>query len=255
MAADLLGNVAGSIRAVSSEQKSLTKDLEKLQSKLDNEVHQVEQLFDSKIKRLKETVLYCPPIFVKISTPRDSDLQSNLERDSEKPWISSCFYTHPGGYKLCLALKSTEMSKKPWINTGHVMICAPDPRDHLSRPIPTEECTRKPNLFLSIMAVSQEDDDHRVWPCEGKISLRLLGQRQSNPFTPKFSIEKSDTIQPDATLAMSDIKDWVLLPEEAIPFGQYYYSLYTTSDIPDTQLDIRIEAIVLSEESKVWNCS
>ena len=249
---DLLGNVVGSIRAVSSEQEKLTKDLEELQSELENEVHQVEQLLASKIKRLKETVLYCPPIFVKISTPRDSDLQLNLERDSERPWISSCFYTHPGGYKLCLALKSTEMSKKPWVN---VIICAPDPRDHLSLPISIKECTRKPNLFLSIMAVSQEDDDHRTWPCEGKISLRLLGQRQSDPFTPKFSVEKSDTIQPDATLAMSDIRDWVPLPEEAIPFGQYYHSLYTTSDIPSTQLDIRIEAIVLSEGSKVWNCS
>ena len=254
-----LSDVVRSIRAVSSEQEKLIEDMADLRSQFENEVHDVEQRLNDGVKRLKETVLCCPPVFVKICIPRDSNLRLNLDRNSERPWISSCFYTHPEGYKLCLALKSTEMSSKPWVDTGEWYRRIQVPR----YPYPTPSSpllvsgiqpTRKPNLFLSALAVSQEDDDHRTWPCEGAITLRLLGQRKCNPFTIKVSIGKSSVIEPDAVLDMNQIKEWVQLPEEVIPFRECKTDLYTAGDIPSTQLDIRIETVILSEESKVWNC-
>ena len=274
------GDVIGSIRAVRSEQGKLTKGLEELRSQLESEVHQVDQLLDDKTKGLKEAVLCCPPIFVTISTPKDSNLQLNLNRDSERPWISSRFYTHPGGYKLCLALKSTDINSEPWIENKLA-----DPRLYMLY----GKATRKPKLFISIVAISQENDDHRMWPCEGEATLRLLGQgqRKGGLFTMKFFIEKSISIQPDrdhdAKLAMSEIKDWVALSETSIPFDQTYYPgsgnpclsyhqydfdddnipcypsgvcvPHQTTSIPSNKMDIRIETIVLSEKCKVWNNS
>ena len=115
-------------------------------------------------------------------------------------------------------------------------------------------------MFIAILAVSQEDDDCRTWPCEGEITLRLLRRRPCDPFVTKFSIRKSIMIQQDDKLAMSEIRDWVPLPEEAIPFGQYssppYVRIpYISGDIPSTELKIRIEIVVLNEESQVWKCS
>ena len=253
-----LGDLVGDIRAVKSEQEELAKDLADLRSQLESEVRQVKQGLDDKVKRLKETVLCCPPTVVKICTPRDSNLRLNLERDSERPWISSCFYTHPGGYKLSLALKSTNMSNKPWIDNGDRCITF----DHHLHPSVAIERTRKPNLFLSIMAVSQGDvDDHRTWPCEGEVILMLLDQRKCDPFTIKVSIEKVDVIpEPDAILDANKIKGWVPLPEEAIPFRETRVAggrstPYVTTGIPSTELCIRIETVILGEESKVWNCS
>ena len=244
------GDVVRSIRAVSSEQEKLTKDMADLRSQFENEVHQVERRLDDGVKRLKETVLCCPPVLVKICTPRDSNLELNLDQNSERPWISSCFYTHPGGYKLCLALKSTDMRSKPWVDTGERYRY----RSFTDSIVSGIQLTRKPNLFLSTLAVSQEDDDHRMWPCEGEITLRLLGQRKCNPFTIKISIEKSSVIELDAMLDMNKIKEWEQLPEEVIPFIRFKTDLCIAGDIPSTQLNIRIETVTLSEESKVWNC-
>ena len=263
-----LGDLVGAIRAVNSEQEKLAKDLADLQSQLESEVRQVEQGLDDRVKRLKETVLCCPPAVVQIYTPRDSNLKLNLERDSERPWISSCFYTHPGGYKLSVALKSTDMSNKPWIDNGdrvpqfypvHLMHLHALSGIPLSAPRVAIERTRKPNLFLSIMAVSQGDvDDHRTWPCEGEVIVMLLDQRKCDPFSIKVSIEKVDVIQPDALLDVNKIKGWVPLPEEAIPFRETSVAAdvpYVATGIPPMELCIRIETVILSAESRVWNCS
>ena len=67
-----IDHIVGSIRDVRSEQEKLTKDLEDLQSQLESETRQVDQLLEDKIKNLKEAVLCCPPILITISTPRDS---------------------------------------------------------------------------------------------------------------------------------------------------------------------------------------
>ena len=163
-----------------------------------------------------------------ISAPMDQSGASaglNLDRDSK--WISSCFYTHSRGYKLCLALKSTVIGPYPMPRREHPY-------------------TRKPKLHIALVAISQEDDDHRSWPCEGEVTLRLLGQRECSPFVIKFSIKKPLTGLSEANI-LSNIGDdeWIQLPEEAIPFGQYFSpgEAYTTHDIPDHKLDIRIEAV------------
>ena len=249
METNVLDEVVVSIRNVKSKHQKLTTDLAKLQAQLESEAHQVDELLGDKIKRLKEAVLNCPPILVTISTPKQCHLnfQVTLKQDNEWPWISSCFFTHPGGYKLCLALKSTKM---PF----------PMPRPNIQH-------TTKPKLFIAMVAVSQEDDDCRTWPCEGKATLRLLGTNNStgDPFITKFLIEKSIMIQPNTKLAMSEIKDWMPLSEQAIPFGVTYHpghifpftnipspgtSALSTTSIPHEKLDIRIETVVLNQESK-----
>ena len=252
---DVLNDMFGSIRAMRSKQQKLKEDLVRLQSQLKSECERVGQTLENKVKQLKEVVLCCPPTFVRIAVPEESKSELNFDRDSERPWISSCFYTHPGGYKLCLALKS-------------IRIPLPTPANR----------TIKAKLFIAVLAVSQEDDNHRTWPCEGKITLKLVDQRECDWFTKTFSIEKSRVIQPDIKVEISDIKGWVRIPEEAIPLSRYYRPgshrtipscdddsvpcypppvgpSYITSSSPGRKLDIRIETVSLDEESEVWNCS
>ena len=261
------------------EQEKLTKDLTELQAQLESETRQVDQLLDDKVRQLKEVVMDCPPVLVTIPTPEDSNVRLNLDRDSEQPWISSCFYSHPGGYKLCLALKATNIDKEPWIRLTQTWgpgTC-------------NIQYVRKPKLFISVVAVSQKGDDCRTWPCEGEVTLtlRLLDGRKGDPFTTTFSIVKSTIIQPDTEIAMNEIKDWVPLSKEAIPFGQTHYPgsgnplpniapfhldfgfnsgddilscplgtiPFRANSIPSDKLHISIETVVLSEKSKVWNSS
>ena len=235
---DTPASLANSIRTLKTTQSKLNEDLNRFESRLESEIQQASQQIEDNIKQLKGEVLCCPPVIVTISAPMDPQGQStrlNLDRDSK--WISSCFYTHPRGYKLCLALKSTMIG--PW---------------------PKHEYTRKPKLHVALVAISQEDDHHRSWPCKGEATLKFLSQRACNTFKIKFSIAKP--LDEANVLSTIGYCNWVQLSEEEIPFGEYRnpprpiaYVPFTYTDIPGYKLDTRIEMVVLSEESKVWSCS
>ena len=136
-----------------------------------------------------QEALNCPPTLVKIVAPTpDGDswpLELNLHLNNE--WTSSCFCSHPQGYKLLLALKSTE--------------------------IPTAS---KPKLSIAVVAISPQPNDgqHRSWPCRGEITIKLIGQQNCESFTTNFSINQPVNI----VNALSDVKKWTPLPANAIPF-------------------------------------
>ena len=223
------------IRTLQREHKKLWEDLQKLETSLKNDLQGEDQQTEDKRSQLEDSVLQCPPIVTTIAVPKDRKSHQQLGLNWDSEWISSCFYSHPLGYKLCLALKSTALSN-------------PIPRSSVAY-------TRKPKLDIAIVAISQDDDRHRSWPCEGEITLKILDQRKCKPFTTKFCMKKP-VISEHCVLSKSKELNWTMLPEEAIPFGQYYSPswLYTTSGIPDYQLNIRIEMVLLSEDCRQWNC-
>ena len=215
---DKLVCLVDNVRSLNGAQFKLLQQIQDLQLRLESELDREDKRFVDETKELRESVLCCPPTLVKV-TPNSPDgtCQRELYLDRNNQWTSSYFYTHPLGYKLCLVLKSTELLP-------------------LYMPRCEHKYTRKPQLAIKIMALSQVDSDqHRTWPCEGEITLKIIGQRKCNSFTTKFSIRQPvDT--PDSVL--SEIEEWVDLPEDAIPFGQYYspYLNYTTHAIPKLKL-------------------
>lgn len=229
--------LVGDIRSLKHEQGKLLQELDGLKSRLEGELKREEQRFQRDIELTKEHALCCPPTVARIQAPSGrSDGQSRLGLRDDSKWTSSCFYSHPLGYKLCLALKSTATPHEP-----------------------------KPNLAIALVAVSQENNKHLSWPCEGQITLRIVGQIKCDSFNTDFSIAKP--ICEDDVL--NEVKDWKPIPQEAIPFQREHHGIYQrtvknvtncndvpyiTDDTPKYKLDIRIEMISLHEASQLWNC-
>ena len=84
-------------------------------------------------------------------------------------WISSDFYSHSGGYRLCLILKSTKIDK------------------------PTEQQrVTKPSQQIAVLALN--DSTRKQWPCEGAATMRF--EFPQNKFlrgapNPSFSVNFS----------------------------------------------------------------
>lgn len=174
-----------------------------------------------------------PPTTVQI------DGTSTLQFDGK--WVSSIFYSHPRGYRLCLALKSAKIES------------------------PTKQCPiRKPNLQISLVALTQDDDDQRrFWPCKGTAIVRIqkhysdptaLSDRVSVEFSIGEPISESDL---PSNLPESLIL-WTPIPEECIPFRlkynppspfdrSFFMASSVTSDFPAT-LYIHVEQISLQSE-------
>ena len=223
----LLSLIVEDVRSLKSEQNKLGEDLKTLESRLMSALQNEDAMFHEKVEQVKELALCCPPTVVTISKP-ESQQDLGLDRDSEL--ISPCFCSHPLGYKLCLALKSSQ----------------------LCYPMPRKVAARKPKLQVAIIAVAQEDDNHRSWPCEGKITLKIIHQRLCDPFEMEFSINEPIKIDE----VFSKTNKWVPLPENVIPFSQFRSpgGVGTLHNVPGVSLNIRIEEIILSEKSKMWHC-
>ena len=120
-------------------------------------------------------------------------------------WISSDFNTHSGGYRLCLALKSTK----------------------IDRPTKTQPIT-KPHQEIAVLAIDGGIDQQ--WPCEGTATMRfesplndhLRGQLSSS-FSVKFSIREPSTniqlgVKFEGKFPPGLVRSWTSIPQECIPF-------------------------------------
>ena len=120
-------------------------------------------------------------------------------------WISSDFYSHSGGYRLCLALKSTKTDRPTYIQR-----------------------TTKPDQEIAVLAI--EGGTERQWPCEGTATMRfesppndnLWGQPNSS-FLVKFSIREPSTniqlgVKFEGNFPPDLVRSWTSIPQECIPF-------------------------------------
>ena len=156
-------------------------------------------------------------------------------------WISSDFYSHSGGYRLCLALKSTK----------------------IDRPTDTQRIT-KPDQEIAVLAIKSGTE--RQWPCEGTATMRfesplndrLRGQPNSS-FSVKFSIGEPSTniqlgVKFEGKFPPGLVRSWTSIPQECIPFflehipsfidritGSQYAAAIATSD--NDNITVKIEDI------------
>ena len=132
---------------------------------------------------------------------------SNLELGGV--WISSDFYSHSGGYRLCLVLKSTKIDQ------------------------PTNERRiTKPTQQVAVIAI--DDGTDRKWPCEGTATMRFGIPRNKHlrgepnlPFVVNFSIGEPSTniqlrVKFEGNLPPGLVRSWTSIPQECVPFYLEY---------------------------------
>lgn len=122
-------------------------------------------------------------------------------------WISSDFYSHSGGYRLCLALKSAKIDR---------------PTDQRRITQPTQQ--------IAVIAI--DDGTDRRWPCEGVATMRFEFPRndhlrgEPNPsFKVHFSIREPISIQLCCKFegrALPVGLRWTPIPQDCIPFYLEY---------------------------------
>ena len=139
--------------------------------------------------------------------PTTVEFQATYDLQFGGMWISSDFYSHSGGYRLCLVLKST----------------------NIERPT-NERRVAKPTLLVAVLAI--DDGTDRQWPCEGTATMRfeppvndhLLGEELSPSFLVKFSIGEPVTnfqlkvLKLEGNLPAGLVRSWTNIPQECIPF-------------------------------------
>ena len=95
----------------------------------------------------KPPPLFPPPVPVHVYPPVDCYLQNlSYFRQNNKKWVSRPFYTHPGGYKMCLSVFPNGLGKGK-ANPNHIAVFA--------------------NLMKG------ELDDRLEWPFYGDVCVRL----------------------------------------------------------------------------------
>ena len=223
------------IRALKLEQEALRRNLGELESRLEKELQREDLQIKDDIHHLKERALCCPPTVATV-TPGQRELNLRLNEDGE--YISSCFYSHPLGYKLCLALKSKKID-------------SPD----VKHPV------QKTNLRISLLAV--DDGTDRIWPFEGTITIRITHTPIVSALSFEFSIREPIS-EPDLhAKKLPESLKWTCIPEQYNPYRLKYetgslpgpYSIiipYTVSNCPGT-VHFQIEYIsrVSEKGSKV----
>ena len=123
-------------------------------------------------------------------------------------WTSSDFYSHSGGYRLCLALKSTRIDR-PNIN----------------------QRITEPSQEIAVLAI--DDGTERQWPCQGTATMKFEFPRKRharpeevNPsFKVDFSIREPTSIQLDCNFEERHLPVglmWTSIPQECIPFYLEY---------------------------------
>ena len=121
-------------------------------------------------------------------------------------WISSDFSSHPGGHRLCLALKSSK----------------------IDRPTNQQRIT-KPSQEVAVIAI--DDGTDRRWPCEGTATMRFeFPKRQpsgeSNPsFKVDFSIREPMSIDLCCKFEGRSLPvglRWTPIPQDCLPFYLKY---------------------------------
>ena len=121
-------------------------------------------------------------------------------------WISSDFYSHSGGYRLRLALKSTP----------------------INRPTIQQRIT-KPHQEIAVLAI--DDGTERQWPCEGTATMRIEfpGKRHTGEVNPSFNVDFS-IMEPMSIQLSSKFEGrslpvglrWISIPQDCIPFYLQY---------------------------------
>ena len=122
-------------------------------------------------------------------------------------WISSDFYSHSGGYRLCLILKSTK----------------------IDTPTKQQRVT-KPSQQIAVLAL--DDSTRKQWPCEGAATMRFEFPRNKflrgapNPsFSVNFSIREPVTIniiESRKGNLPASMRSWTSIPQDCIPFYLEY---------------------------------
>ena len=149
-------------------------------------------------------------------------------------WISSDFYTHSGGYRLCLALKSTK----------------------IDRPTKTQPIT-KPHQEIAVVAIVGSILDQQ-WPCEGTATMRfespLLRGQPNSSFSVKFSIGEPNTniyirlgVKSGGNLPPGLVRSWTSIPQECIPF----YLEYSPPFFIDQNRGPQYASILMSDNSNI----
>ena len=128
---------------------------------------------------------------------------SNLEFGGV--WISSDFYSHSGGYRLCLVLKSTKIEQPTY-----------------------ERRVTQPTQQIAVIAI--DDGTDRKWPCEGTATMRFEFPRNKHlrgepnlSFLVNFSIGEPSTniqlrVKFEGNLPPGLVRSWTSIPQECIPF-------------------------------------
>ena len=161
--------------------------------------------YEGKIQRLRDEIAQCPPLIVRmLPVPNhDAEILSVSEVIFHTTlFMSSSFYSHPQGYKMCILLKccgSSSDKKSPM------------------------------TVKLKVAALYQPQCSH-TWPCKGEASISLQ-PGDKNPFCIKIDFDIASALSDTSIHHLSKEEGFVVcdIPSEwrdfAKPTSAYIYSI------------------------------
>ena len=81
---------------------AIRQQMKQLEDTFREKIEELKQKYEKVIQQLKEEISPCPPVMVRMT---------NVD-DKSSTFVSSVFYSHPQGYKLCIVLKYSKEELK-----------------------------------------------------------------------------------------------------------------------------------------------
>ena len=152
---------------------AIRKQMQDLEEECRERIEELKKKYEGIIQRLREEISPCPPVVVRMINWWDkSDTLSLRDLFCHYTYVSSAFFSHPQGYKLCIILKCSGSDDK---------------------------------VKVKIVALHQETDPKR-WPCKG-VAVISLQPEFMDPYS--FEIEfiiKEPTLIDRKKLGEEDFK-------------------------------------------------
>lgn len=175
------------------------------------------QLAASKIQRL-EAVAMVPPVVFKLS-------KFNMKKTKNERWNSPTFYSHCGGYRLCLSIDAN----------GN--------RD-----------SKGSHVSVYVRLMKSITDSHLTWPFRGELTIEVLNQvEDSNHFvkTILFDWKESDIRNSMVTNPEASGRGWGY--HDFIPHGVLdYNAAANTHYLKDGCLFVRVTRVTVYDTNKPW---
>ena len=175
------------------------------------------QLAAGRIQRL-EAVAMVPPVVFKLA-------KFNLKKAKNERWNSPKFFSHRGGYRLCLSIDANGNGE-----------------------------SKGSHISIYVRLTKSLSDPHLVWPFRGELTIDVLNQLEDGTHFSKsilFDWKESDVRNSVVTNPEASSRGWGY--HDFIPHSMLDYSaVNNTHYLKDDTLFVRVSKVVVYETNKPW---
>ena len=126
-------------------------------------VKAITEQFQTHLRTFSTTIVQIAPQPISILPPIFILNSFEQQKSSDDRWFSPSFYTHIGGYRMCLSVTANVWGDG-----------------------------KGTHVAVSVYMMRGEFDDHLQWPFKGVVGVQLINQRESGGYVEKEVVSESD---------------------------------------------------------------